>query len=140
MSVAICSLCKKDLSSDSEKKRRKRLHGEVCAKTRAVLIVEIEGSLEDYTASADSFLCRSCDTKLQGFSDLQYTLEGMMQEVHSFLAAFTLKQAGTRKRSGASPVNTFSKRAAVAQPRTQDLAVQSSPGVSVSMQFSIAEA
>ncbi len=149
MTRVSCSLCKVDLSSEPARKRRKKLHGPACVIARAVLNAELERegqhSLEDFTdtASADTFICRSCDANLQNISEMELRLAEMKREVHSFLDGFQVMQTA-RKRSGGPLATSSSKRA---RPHAQEgvespphrpstsrgpSSMQHSPGVSVS--------
>ena len=62
-----CCLCRKAVTDASEKKWRKRLHGDSCREVKARLesisSVSLDSLLE--TSDPNAYLCRSCDSQIR---------------------------------------------------------------------------
>ena len=94
----LCFLCKVDLSQGALKKKKKRLCGETCRVARSVLAQELGEQLMDLSGS-NSFLCHSCDHKLQKIADMENALREARIEIRHHVSTFQLASTSTRKRS-----------------------------------------
>ena len=85
--------------------------------------------------SLDSFICKSCDAKLQKISELKLQIEHLKSELQSYVASLHRKPSSEAVKRKAVSLSIPSKqsRLEVAQPECSSTATVKSPDVSVSL-------
>ena len=115
-----CCFCRADISSTTQKKKRRLLHRDACADARSRLASVLQrrrgkgvGEFEE-TGRSDALLCYQCVCDLERLETLQRSLQDLDNVISSradcLVSRQSLQMPGSAKRSTSVPTSTPKRR------------------------------